>query len=473
MDASVVSRPPARAVSRGERGRVRRRGAGPWLVGLALLVGALTLLLPWALAFDPLMWVVWGRDITRWSLDTRGGPSWKPLPALFTTPFALFGGAAPALWLVVARAGALMALTGAWALGRRLAGPWAGATAAGVLALSTWWLPNAALGNSEALLAAAVPWAWLAHLDGRRRTAVGLAIAAALLRPEAWPFLGLYGLWLWRADPRTRVLLAAGAVAVPALWIVPSALGGSGAFGASSVATEGASPGSAVLADVPWLAVWGDAVAVLGLPALACAAALALPRIRGPRGSGAGDGGVLLTLALSAVGWVAIVSAMTAAGYPGNPRYLAAAAAAGSVLAGVGAVRLAAALRVPPPAALVVALAVGLIAAAGLVDWIREVGVRSERRAALPAAIAAAGGRDALVRCAPPRTVRPARSLVVWELDVPALGVDDPPRGPAVVVQMKPYGGGALEPPADAGTYGLRARNAGWAVRAACRSDGG
>ena len=478
MHAGVAAPPPAPApASPAARTRIGARGRRGLVPG-ALALAALSLLLPWALAFDAQMWVVWGRQITRVALDTRGGPSWKPLPAFFTVPFGLLGGAAPALWLVVARAGALLAVAGAWALARRLAGPWAGAAAAGVLALSTWLMPNAALGNSEALLAAAVPGAWLAHLEGHRRTAILLGIAAALLRPEAWPLLGLYGLWQFVTDARTRPLLVAGAVAVPALWIVPSALGGAGAFGASSVATEGASPGSAVLADVPWLAVFGDAVTVVGLPALVCAAALAIPRIR-RQGAGAApqrsrsDGRVLLALAAGAVGWVAVVSAMTAAGYPGNPRYLAAAAATASVLAGVGAARLVGALRLPAATALVVPAAVGAIAAGGLVDWARDVGVRSQRRTELPRLIAAAGGRDALLRCAPVRTVRIARSLVAWELDVHALGLDAPPRGPAVVVQMEPYAGGELEPRVDPTAYPARAGAPGWAVRSTCEAGSG
>ena len=34
-----------------------------------------------------------------------------------------------------------------------------------VMALSPWWLFNTALGNSEGLLAAAVLWAVVAHLE--------------------------------------------------------------------------------------------------------------------------------------------------------------------------------------------------------------------------------------------------------------------------------------------------------------------
>jgi len=50
---------------------------------------------------------VWGREIVHINLQTTGGPTWKPLPVIFTTVFALFGKAEPDLWLVVARAGAM------------------------------------------------------------------------------------------------------------------------------------------------------------------------------------------------------------------------------------------------------------------------------------------------------------------------------------------------------------------------------
>ena len=140
------------------------------------MVAALSLLLPWALAFDPLAWLVWGRETGRLALDTTTGPSWKPFPVLFTTPFALFGGAAPALWLIVARAGGLLALAGAYVLGdaaRRAAGRARRPSA--VMALSPWWLFNTALGNSEGLLAAAVLWAVIAHLAGHTPRRAGAA----------------------------------------------------------------------------------------------------------------------------------------------------------------------------------------------------------------------------------------------------------------------------------------------------------
>ncbi|CAA9311696.1 MAG: hypothetical protein AVDCRST_MAG11-1540, partial [uncultured Gemmatimonadaceae bacterium] len=82
----------------------------PVLIAACLAAAALSLLAPWALAFDPYAWLVWGREIAGGTLDTSAGPSWKPLPVLVTTPLSLAGGAAPEAWLVVARAGALLAL---------------------------------------------------------------------------------------------------------------------------------------------------------------------------------------------------------------------------------------------------------------------------------------------------------------------------------------------------------------------------
>src|SRR5215218_7228635 len=109
---------------RGERAPSRARRARPlWHAALGCLVlAALSLLLPSTPSYDPWAWLGWGREVAALDLDTRFGPSWKPLPVLFTTAFSAFGEGAPALWLVVARAGALLGLVAAFKLGRRLAG---------------------------------------------------------------------------------------------------------------------------------------------------------------------------------------------------------------------------------------------------------------------------------------------------------------------------------------------------------------
>jgi hypothetical protein len=302
-----------------------------------------------------------------------------------------------------------------------------------------------------------------AHLDGHRRAAVLLGLAAALLRPEAWPFLFAYGLWAWRADPRTRPVLLLAAVAVPALWIGPDLAGGGGGLGASNAARGEPSEGSAALADVPLLAVLGDAATIAGIPVLLCALAAVIGLPGSPASRAA------RTLAAGAVAWVAIVAAMTVGGFAGNPRYLVAAAAVLAVLGGAGAVRLAAAARVPAAVALVLPLAVGAIAFAGLRDKVRETGVRAERRTALPRLVAAVGGRDALLRCGTVRTAPFVRGLVAWTLDVTPWRIDTRPVVPGAVLRIRTYDGAEVLPASVPAAFRRRAAIGGWEALEACR----
>jgi hypothetical protein len=487
---------------------------GTALVVAALALAALSLLRPYALAFDPMAWNVWGREVGRLTLDTSSGPSWKPFPVLFTTPLALFGSAAPSLWLIVARAGGLLALAGAFALATRLGGRWAGAAAVAVMALSPWWAFNTALGNSEGLLAAAVLWAVIAHLSGRRRTALALLTAAALMRPEAWPFLGAYGVWLWRRNPADRLAVVLAGLSIPLLWFGPDILGAGGALDASKTARGVPSPGSAKLASVPALAVLGDAATLFTLPALAAAVVAAFFA-----------GHITRLVAASAAAWVAIVAVMTVAGYAGNPRYLVAAAALGAALAGVGAVRAATALaelaarrratgeprsaaagepphgtaggrsaREPPRGAagrrsagepphgaagdtarrLAAPLGAAVLVAAVLAltlgdlrDQSSELSARAEASGAFAGVLAAGGGRDALVGCSRIRTSNRARSLVAWRLDLPLRDLDARPERPAVVIRAKWFYGQGLEPPVPPGFRTLATRPY-WQIVAAC-----
>ena len=118
------------AVSRPSRGSTGGRFYVV-LAAVALVIAALSLLLPSTPSYDPWAWLVWGREIVHLRLHTIAGPSWKPLPVIFTTLFAPLGNAAPDLWLVVARAGAVMAAVMcfkvAWRLTGRLLGVRAGA----------------------------------------------------------------------------------------------------------------------------------------------------------------------------------------------------------------------------------------------------------------------------------------------------------------------------------------------------------
>ena len=189
-------------------------------------LAVLSLLTPSTPTYDPWAWIIWGREITQFDLVTVKGPSWKPLPVFFTTPFALLGDdLAPALWIVVARAGGFLAFAMAFRLAARLAGPVAGAIAAGSLVLADEFIRNFARGNSEGLLVALCLWALERHLDGRRRDAFLLGAAASLLRPEVWPFWGLYGLWMVACAWRGRT----------PPWREIAYVGGSGTAGAGAV----------------------------------------------------------------------------------------------------------------------------------------------------------------------------------------------------------------------------------------------
>jgi hypothetical protein len=465
------------------------------LVAACLALAALSLLLPWALAFDPWSWVVWGREVTRLELDTAGGPSWKPLPVVATTPLALTGAAAPAAWLVLARAGGLLAVAAAAVLAGRLAGaiapaaaggtdPAASGTAAGghraasgtaagghraasgtatgahraaavaaalTVGLSSWWFFNTTLGNSEGLLAAAVLWAVVAHLAGRTRAALALALAAALLRPEVWPFLGIYALWLWRTGRESLGVLALALLPVPLLWFGPDAIGVGGALGASDAARGTASPQSAVNADFPALEVLLDFADLVTLPVLAMAVA------------GAALGGrTARLLASGALAWVALVAVMTQAGYAGNPRYNVAPAAVACVLAGIG---VAAVARRPFPAAvLATALVASTLAftAGDLADQFDELGARADRREQLDALV-----DSAAVPCEPVFTNQPMKAMVAWRLDVSMEHLANPPRPPGAVFRAPPgYDGGPPLPLAPG--FEKIAREGDWTLAAAC-----
>jgi hypothetical protein len=341
------------------------------------------------------------------------------------------------------------------------------------MALGPWWWFNTALGNSEGMLAAAVLWAIAAHLDGRRRLACLLALAAALMRPEAWAFLFVYGIWLWRADPRARRLVAASFAAVPLLWFGPDAVGAGGAIGASHAALGRASVGSAALSDHPVLTVLADAVRQLTVPAaLAALAGVVL----GPAAA--------RWLGLGALAWVAEVAVMTALGYAGNPRYLDAAAAVGCALAGVGvaalgrlaaggagavAQRRASWWSAGAGVALVAAmLAVGV---GDLRTQSRQLGVRADRRTDLETLLARTGGPARVRACGTVRASESMRTMVSWRVDVPLMDLETQPVAPGAALLAAPYEGGQDKPVLDAAArrrFPVITRQGAWVLRAAC-----
>jgi hypothetical protein len=312
------------------------------IIAACLAVSAITLLYPSTPTYDPWAWILWGREILHLDLVTEGGPSWKPFPILFTTPFSLFGqDVAPYLWIWLARAGGLFGCAMAYRMASRLIGGGIYGVIAGVCAFlalfsSNKYVRDAALGNSEPLLAAIVLWAFERHLDGRRDHALYLGFLAALLRPEAWPFLGLYGLWLWFSDPRLRLRMVTLAALVPALWFLPEWWGSGDPFRAGARANA-PNPGSAAFADSPAVALVERFASVTIAPVeLGTLVAVGFAGYMWLRHRREG-----VTLALTAFGlaWFLLVAVMTEAGFAGNQRYLIVTTAVVCVLGGMGAVR--------------------------------------------------------------------------------------------------------------------------------------
>jgi hypothetical protein len=463
-----------------------RAHGGLLLVAASLAIAALTLLLPSAPTYDPWSWIIWGREIAHLDLVTSGGPSWKPLPVLFTTVFSLFGSWAPDLWLVVARAGAIAAIVLAFRLARRLGGGVVGGVAAAAaLAIAPWWIRNAALGNSEGLIVAFLLATVDRHLAGDRRAAFLLAVCAGLLRPEAWPFLGLYGLWLlWRRQLSPALVLGAGA-AVVALWLLPEWWGSGDLLRAAHRAKD-VNPGAPTYADNPAREVLHDAGGMLTGPLMVGLLAVAiLVMVRRDRA-------VAFLIALS-VCWLGLVAYMTQDGFSGNQRYLIAPVALLIVLGGAGAGwglerlialagRVVPALRVGghPARALVLvaAVAVGIGFAAPsfqrFAPSMRSLEYQADLADEVPGLVAAAGGADALKRCGNAYTGPFLVPVVAWNLHVHTRAVQLVPQRPAVVFRVKTTGHSRPVPSLGAvGDETTAATGQRWRIVTACGDGSG
>jgi hypothetical protein len=382
-------------------------------------VAALSLLLPWDLSFDPWGWVLWGREITssHIAFSTALYPAWKPLAVMFTTVFSLFGDAGPELWLVIARAGALLGVVFAYRLGTRLGGRVGGVGAAVGLLLLPESLRYFAGGTSESLLVALVLGAIDRHLSGRRGQALGLAFAAALLRPEVWPFLLAYAVVYAGGRPRRLAVVATLGVAVPALWFVPEWIGAGDPFYGAWVARASMEAHQTQKLASPELAALGRALG-LALAPLAVAALVAVveaARRRRP---------LELTLAGAALAWVAIVVAMTAQGYAGLARFSLPAGAVICVLGGAGVAHL---VELAPPdrrwLAIAAALVVCLPFAVARVERIAPAAAVATQEDGLedrfPAVVADVGGPARVLRCRRFTVEGLFRPPIAWRLGVP------------------------------------------------------
>ena len=316
------------------------------------MIAGVSLLIPSTPSYDPWAWLVWGREIVHLNLQTTGGPSWKPLPMIFTTVFALFGGAAPDLWLVVARAGAVAAVAMtfriAWRLTHdltadaehrsdrlgQLAPLLAGVIAAGTLVNAPGFITDNALGYSEGLATALVLIAVDRYLDGAPRQAFVVGFFAALDRPELWVFWVPYGLFVMWRDPAARKLVLILFALIPVLWFGPE-LWGSGQLlrnvtralhPRSNSAAFTKCPVCTVFRDEAWPLV-PDRIKVLGILGLIAAAAglwrsRAASGGRAPAHRAARARAWLIAICVFGYVWWLGIAIETQAGFSGNNRYL-------------------------------------------------------------------------------------------------------------------------------------------------------
>jgi hypothetical protein len=304
-----------------------------------LLISALIVL--WARArpgYDPYGWLVWGHLTLHGQLDTNGAPSWKPLPYLFTLPYALAGRHAVYLWMTTAYAISLSGVVFAWRVAfalvaapgeRRYAAYAAGLTAAVALLVIQKFPHSILSAESDTMVVALCLAAVDCILQRRYRWAFWVWWLAALGRPEAWAPLALYVLWAWRAHPGMRRQMVAGVVLIPLLWFAIPALTSRSPFSPATLAERSprAIHGNKITGTIGrFLALNPTIIKVAALLAVIIGA------VRRDRGILLLAGGVIL--------WVAVEIAFALHGWSAVPRYIYEAGAGADVLAGVAIGRL-------------------------------------------------------------------------------------------------------------------------------------
>jgi hypothetical protein len=436
-------------------------------------------------------------------LHTASGPSWKPLPVLFTTLFAPLGSAAPDLWLVVARAGALVALAMVFRLAFRitrgllpvgdeasrpaqlahLAAPLlAGLVAAASLLNSGGFIVQNALGYSEGLGAALVLIAVDRLMDGERRQALVLGFLAALDRPEVWFVWVPCGIWLAWRDPGVRRLVLGLFALTPVLWFLPE-LWGSGQLFRGVIRAHHPSPGTPAFTACPACTVldheaWLSTMRRIKFPAIAAILAAAGLLWRTRRSWWRAGGRVpqkvrswawLLVLGAAGLLWWLGIAAETQAGFAGNPRYLelgtALVAIAGGAAWGWIAIAAASGARrfAPAPIAATGGTLLAAFVLVGAPPWIgrnvinfprlgHELDYQAKLRSDLARAIARSGGASALLSCGAVMTEGYQVPMVAWTLGVHTARIEPSPARnvssswPGVILQDKAHAHSATLP---------------------------
>jgi hypothetical protein len=413
------------AARRGPDPRLVWVGAGLALLAVAGLIAVLTEARP---SYDAMGWMVWGRQVLHWNLNTDGAPSWKPLTFLFTLPYALTGHRIQlSLWTLTAVASAVAAVVLAGRIAYRLtpAVPqrrWARAVAAFAAAVGVatigGYVKLVLIANSDPLILALVLAAIDLHLSARHRATFAVLWLAGLGRPEGWAFELLYAAWAWRAVPRLRPLLVAGIATTPVCWF------GVPALTSKSWLTPGdlALGHSTAIHGNKLIGVFNRTRGNTGAPMqVAWGLAILLALRRRDR--------AMLGLAGLAALWMLVEVAFAIHGWSAVARYLIEPAAVLIVVAGVAVGSL---VADPLPLGRLRGGVGPLLAAvlvAAMVPWVSD-GARTDRDLIdqarldataidrLGAVVAADGGARAIRTCGQPVSLLGFQSTLAWELDM-------------------------------------------------------
>jgi hypothetical protein len=312
----------------------------------AVLLVISALLVVWARtrpSYDAFGWMVWGYQTLHLSLDLGGAPSWKPVPFLFTVPFALFGHYQLWLWMLTACAVALAGPVFGARIAFRLSGggdrgsdpaelqglqryaPYAAAFVAGAAVLGIEdYLHYILSSQSDPMLVTFTLAALDMGLLGRYRWALVFAVLTGLGRPEVWPFLGLFMLWCWFKQPRMRWMIVAGVVLIAFMWFgIPTITNGrpdvAGQLAKGSPRQLKSNQFVGTIKrfhEMQYLPIW-----------IAAALAVLLAAIR--------RNWIVLALGVGVVAWMFVEIAFAYHGWPALPRYMFEAAGVVAVLAGV------------------------------------------------------------------------------------------------------------------------------------------
>jgi hypothetical protein len=438
-----------------------------------VVVAISTVLVAWARtrpSYDAFGWLVWGYQTLHLSLDLGGAPSWKPLPYLFTVPYALFGHYQLWLWMITAVSLSLAGCAFAGRIAYRLTlhesaidgegggdrhyAALAAAVFAGVALLGLEDYVHYILSvQSDPIIVTFTLAGIDMYLSGRPRWAFAFGVVAGLGRPEAWCLLGPYSVYLWLRVPSLRRMVAAGWLLILFFWFGIPTITNHRPFVSAQLAersprklTNGVILGTlGRFTELQYLPMW--------IAALVSVAWAAVRR-----------NWLALWLAGGAVLWVIVEVAFALHGWPGLPRYMFEAAALAVVLASaavgwalIEAPRLRPGLPrwagVPLLAALVATLVPGAVARvrSERTDIKHERG-RTHEIAFLKTTLDSLGGYKHVRACGEPVTIVEYASALAWytHLDVGSVGYlpgIEKHRGyPIVLFTPRGQGGWRVEP---------------------------